>query len=105
MIVNGKVNQYIMRFIYQAVNQGKKLHILSRHSTDIYQDLKKYRIAENLFESIDVISLEDEKHRYINEEKSIFISDSFAERKKVHQNLGIAVFDVDMVESLIDWRV
>ena len=105
MIVNGKVNQDIMRFIYQAVNQGKKLHLFSRHSTDIYQDLKKYRIAEDLFESIDVISLEDEKHRYINEEKSIFIDDSFAERKKVHQNLGIAVFDVDMVESLIDWRV
>ena len=37
--------------------------------------------------------------------QAIFIDDSFAERRKVHQTLGIAVFDVDMVESLIDWRV
>lgn len=105
LIVNGKTNQDIMRFIYQAVNQGKKLHLLSKHSTDIFQDLKKHRIAENLFETIDVIAIDDEKYRYINEDKAIFIDDSFTERRKVHQTLGIAVFDVDMVESLIDWRV
>ena len=82
----------------------KKLHLLSKHATDIYQDLRKYRIAENLFDSIDVLAINDEKHRYINEEKAIFIDDSFAERKKVHEMLGIAVFDVDMVESLVDWK-
>lgn len=104
MIIDGKVNQDIMRFVYQAINQGKKLHLLSKHATDIYQDLRKYRIAENLFDSIDVLAINDEKHRYINEEKAIFIDDSFAERKKVHEMLGIAVFDVDMVESLVDWK-
>lgn len=105
MIVDGKVNQDLMRFVYQAVNQGKTLHLLSKHATDLRQDLREYRIAENLFATIDVLSAEDEKYRYIREKKAIFIDDSFAERKKVHQALGIAVFDVDMVESLIDWRV
>ena len=28
-----------------------------------------------------------------------------AERKKVHDESGIPVFDLDMVESLIDWRM
>jgi hypothetical protein len=41
----------------------------------------------------------------MKEKNAIFIDDSFAERKKVHDVLGIPVYDVDMVESLIDWRM
>ena len=41
----------------------------------------------------------------IMERDSIFIDDSFSERKKISKILGIPVFDVDMVESLIDRKV
>jgi hypothetical protein len=105
IIIKGSVNADIMKFIYQAKNSGKKIHIISRHDGNIFEDLKKYCISENLFESIVVISRDDEKFNYIQEKNAIFIDDSFAERKKVHDILGIPVFDVDMVESLIDRRM
>ena len=35
---------------------------------------------------------------------SIFIDDSFAERWRIHQGCGVPVFDLDMIESLLDWR-
>jgi hypothetical protein len=103
--LNGAVNPDVMRFIYQARNQGKQIHLLSKHAGDIHQDLQKCCISEALFQDITVLSAEDEKINYITEKSAIFIDDSFAERKKVHDNRGIAVFDVDMIESLIDWRV
>ena len=105
LTLGNKVNADIMRYVYQAVNSGKKIHLLSKHAGNLKEDLKKYHIAENLFEDITVIPIEDEKKNYINEKKAIFIDDSFAERKKVHDAIGIAVFDVDMVECLIDWRM
>ena len=105
LIINEKVNQDMMRFVYQSVNKGKKLHLLSKHSTDIYNDLARYKISERIFDEIKVLMPEEEKSDYIVGEKSIFIDDSFAERKRVHDKLGIPVFDLDMIESLIDWKV
>ena len=69
------------------------------------KDLETYHIDKGLFQSIIVIGNDEEKYNYIKEEKAIFIDDSFAERKKVKDKLGIPVFDVDMIESLIDWRM
>jgi hypothetical protein len=105
IILRGVVNPDVMRFIYQARNNGKKIHIISKHDRDIYKDMKQYCISESLFESITVISRENQKVNYMKEKNAIFIDDSFAERKKVHDVLGIPVYDVDMVESLIDWRM
>lgn len=105
IIIDGRVNNEIMAFIYQAINENKKIHIISKHENDLLIDLKKYRIAENLFESIVVIDKNDEKKNYITERRSIFIDDSFAERKSVSEALGIPVFDLDMIESLINYRV
>ena len=68
-------------------------------------DLNKLHIDSGLFCEIKVISRDNEKYNYIHGENAIFIDDSFAERKKVKDKLNIPVFDVDMIESLIDWRV
>lgn len=103
IIIDGKVNAYLMMFLYQAKNVGKKLVLLSRHATDIYVDLDKYNISRNLFDEIIVLSREEKKTDYITP-GSIFIDDSFAERKAVKDSCSVPVFDLDMVESLIDWR-
>lgn len=104
LIVDGVVNCDLIKFLYQSMNKGKKIHLLSKHSTDLTLDLQKYHIDAGIFEEIKVIEFNDEKYKYISEAESIFIDDSFAERKKVHDVLGLPVFDVDMIESLIDWR-
>ena len=105
LTLDGKVNPDVMRFVYQAVNAEKNIHLLRRHSTDLLMDLNKLHIDSGLFCEIKVISRDNEKYNYIHGENAIFIDDSFAERKKVKDKLNIPVFDVDMIESLIDWRV
>lgn len=104
LIIDNKVNTQLMSFIYQAINEDKIIHLLSRHEGNIHEDLKKYRISEELFEDITVLGEGDEKINYITEQSAIFIDDSFAERIKVASKRNIAVFDVDMVESLINYK-
>ena len=103
LIVRGKVNAKLMMFLYQAKNDGKNIILLTKHSSDIYQDLIASCIAEQLFDEIILLEKKDDKAPYIKDH-SIFIDDSFAERKRVHEAAGIPVFDLDMVESLLDWR-
>ena len=103
LIVRGKVNAFLMMFLYQAFNQGKRLCLLTRHSTDIFSDLEKACIPASLFSEIIRLDEAGAKTDYIAPD-SIFIDDSFSERKRVRDALGIPVFDLDMVESLIDWR-
>ncbi len=104
LVINDAVNIQLLAFIYQAYQCGKKIYILSKHIGDIYEDMKKRCISTELFEKIIVIDENDEKSNYISTEDSIFIDDSYAERIKIKNQIGIPVFDVDMVESLIDWR-
>jgi len=105
IIINGNVNNLLIAFLYQAAGKGKKIHLLTKHSGNLLQDLKKHKISENLFDSIDVIKPDEQKINYITEQSSIFIDDSFAERIKVKENKKIPVFDVDTIECLIDWRI
>ena len=104
LIVKNLVNTQLIMFLYQAKNAGKSIVLLTRHSTDIYEDLAKYCISEKLFDEIIHLKVaEDNKTDYIKP-NSIFIDDSFAERKRVHDKCHIPVFDLDMIESLLDWK-
>ena len=103
LTVRGKVNAALMMFLYQARNAGKKIVLLTKHSSDIARSLERCAISPLLF--CEIIQLEQgaDKTRYIRPD-SIFIDDSFAERKAVRERCGVPVFDLDMVESLLDWR-
>ncbi len=106
MIVRGKVNTVLMMFLYQAKNQGKRLHLLTKHpERPIREDLARYGIAETLFDEILHIPQDGSKSEYITDSSPIFIDDSFAERKRIRDSLCIPVFDLDMVESLLDWKL
>ena len=47
----------------------------------------------------------DDKSKYVSNKSSIFIDDSFAERRNILTKCNIPVFDLDMIESLIDWTI
>ena len=104
IVVKGKVNACLMMFLYQAKNDGKFISLLTRHSTNIYADLEKYCIPASMFDEIVRMDSTGKKTDYILPD-SIFIDDSFAERKRAAEACGVPVFDLDMVESLIDYRV
>ncbi len=103
--IDGMANKFLMMFLYQAINENKKIYLLSRHRDDIHLSLKRICINEDMFEKIIVISEEEKKSSYINSRRSIYIDDSFAERLDVSQNCGIPVFDCSEVEALIDWKM
>ena len=104
IIVNDMVNTNIMKFIYQSRNLNKKIILLSRHAQNIYNSLNKYSISKSLFDEIIIIGKDDNKSRYITNIDSVFIDDSFAERKEVFDTLHIPVFALDAVESLLLWK-
>lgn len=105
LIVNGRVNLQLLTFLYQAAENGKHIYLLSKHIGDIHEDLRHYRISPDIFEQIIIISHQEHKPDFIQHKPAIFIDDSFAERKRVRDAHNIPVYDLDMVESLIDWRI
>jgi len=105
LLCHGDANRYLLLLLYQAVGQGKLVHLLTRHDGDIRLALANAKIHPGLFATIRTLGWHEEKHQLIKPaEKAIFIDNAFAERKKVKDHTGIPVFDVDAVPSLLDWR-
>lgn len=104
LIVDGKVNPKLIHFLYQSKNEDKHLFLITKHKGDIYTSLHQRCIPSSLFNEIIHLKKDEHKFNYIKGKKSIFIDDSFNERKWVSEKLGIPVFDLDSLEALIDWR-
>jgi len=104
IIVNGTVNPQLMMFLYQSLNSGKEIYLITKHAGDINNSLDKYHVCSRMFTEIIHLKEGEEKRDYINPDKAIFIDDSFSERKKIKDAYDIPVFDLDMIECLLDWR-
>ena len=105
LIVNGKVNLNAIRFLYQCRNKHINVFLLSKHAKYIDATLEEFAISKSLFSAIFHLKQEDDKYKFINHPKSIFIDNAFMERKMVKEKLNIPVFDVDGIEFLLDWRI
>lgn len=104
IIVEKKVNELLMAFLYQCLNNDKKIILITKHIDNINETLLKYKISKDIFERIITLDKAAEKSDHILEHGAIFIDDSFSERKQIHDKLGVPCYDLDMIESLIDWR-
>ena len=105
LYLEDKVNIMALSFVYQCFNNGIPVILLTKHAKDIYDSLERFKISKDLFKEIIHIPNDRDKSEYIDAEGAIFIDDSFAERKNIHEKLNIPVYDLDMIESLIDWRM
>lgn len=99
---DGKVNIQTISFIYQCLNRNKKIILLTRHKEDIINSLKKYKIDVNIFDQIIDVPESKKKSEFISNKNSVFIDNSFNERSDVYNRCGIPVFDVDIVDTLIE---
>lgn len=99
LIVRGKVNADLIAFLYQCINNGVKIHLITRHKFNINDTLRKYKLS-NIFDEIIQFDDKSTKSSAIKSKDAIFIDDSFAERRQVYEELGIPVFDVHAVEVL-----
>lgn len=99
VIVDGKVNTEMVTAIYQFINNNKIIHLITKHKHNLYSTLKDFRL-EVLFDEIIHLEETDNKWKYIKHSNSIFIDDSFAERKEVKDNLNLPVFSPDMINFI-----
>ena len=105
LIVRDRVNFTVLRFIYQCIERGVRVTLLTRHETDVRQDMLKYRIFPGLFDGIVCIPRSEQKTDHVSpSEKALFIDDSFAERAAMSARFGIPALGVESVEALIDER-
>lgn len=101
LVTENSVNCDVIKFLYQCLNLGKKIVLLSRHKGNLIQDMKKYRL-EGIFDEIIHIEANRHKSDYINQENAIFIDDSYGERREVFLAKKIPVFDIHMIEALME---
>jgi carbamoylphosphate synthase large subunit len=102
IIVKSKINFPALKFVYQCIEQKKRVVLITRHEKDLNATLKEKRIASNLFDEIIHLKFDENKGECMMEEKNaIFVDNAFKERKLVKDKCGIPVFDVDAIQSLI----
>ncbi|MBQ7637852.1 MAG: ATP-grasp domain-containing protein [Clostridia bacterium] len=105
LIVKNRVNFTVLRFIYQCVERNIRVVLLTRHETDVREDMQEFRIFPGLFDEIICIPRSEKKIDHISpSENALFIDDSFAERDAVRRAFGVTALGVDAVEALIDER-
>jgi hypothetical protein len=102
LIVNDEVNTDAIRYIYHCHNKGIKTILITKHRLDLDETLNRFHLSRNMFDEVIHISMDDDKTKYMDPEKSIFIDNHFADRKHVQDKLNMPVFDVDAIDSLIE---
>ena len=99
IIVEKKINYKLIGKLYKFINEGKQIHLITKHQFKLTETLNKFKI-ENIFDTIIHLNKEDNKFEHIKYADSIFIDDSFQERKDVLDKLKIPVFGIDQVQAL-----
>ena len=97
---NDSINLDLIKFLYKCVNLRKRLVLLSKHDGNLRDELYRFRL-DHLFDEVIHIEQGAQKIDYIHNAKSIFIDDSYAERRLVKDKLHIPVFSPDMLDVLV----
>jgi carbamoyl-phosphate synthase large subunit len=103
LVVRGEVNTRLAPFLFQCLNERRRLVLITRHASDLQETLGRHRLG-GLWDEIVHITDGREKADHIREPDAILVDDSFRERRVARERLGIATFDSSMVELLIDDR-
>ncbi|MCI8938503.1 MAG: ATP-grasp domain-containing protein [Dorea sp.] len=93
-------NLEAVKFLYYCRNKKIKITLLSMHEGNLEEDLKHFGL-KHLFDKVIHITRKDSKAKYIDNQRSIFVDDSFTERKCVWEQKHIPVFSVDMIDCLM----
>jgi carbamoyl-phosphate synthase large subunit len=103
LVLDGEVNVNLVKLLYQCINKGVRVVLLTRHAADLETTLGKHRLT-GIFDKIIHVAHTEAKADHITESAAIFVDDSFSERKEVSSRLGIPTFDSSMIEMLFDER-
>ncbi len=104
LVTSNGVNTELVRFLYQCLNKGKRIELLTAHRGDIDAALRKWRLRE-LFDSIAHVKTGEAKSSHIHSRNALFIDDSFMEREKVRAATNAIVVDPCEIELFLDDKV
>jgi hypothetical protein len=96
LVVDGRVNSTLVGRLYEYINLGKNIYLITKHQGDLHEILLKYRLL-GLFDDIFHLKYEEEKYKQIKYLNAILIDDSYRERQDVRQHIGIPVFSADIL--------
>ena len=99
LVLNGKVNIDVVTLLFQYINRGIPVKLLTRHAGELPDILRKHRLS-GLFDDIIHLRNREPKSDKITERDAILIDDSYAERMEVHAKRGIPTFDCSMIELI-----
>jgi predicted ATP-grasp superfamily ATP-dependent carboligase len=99
LLLGNTINEDLIALLFNALNQQKKVVLITRHAGDLSKKLQELRIT-NIFDEIIHITNGEPKSKFIKDKNSIFIDDAFSERKEVSEILGIPCFAIDMIKGL-----
>ncbi|MDN3715957.1 ATP-grasp domain-containing protein [Vibrio breoganii] len=99
LIFGDKVNEDLAKLYFSAINEGKKIVLITRHAGNLKKKLDSLRL-QNFFDEIIHITDGTPKSEFIKCKNAIFIDDAFSERLDVHNNCKIPCFSVDMIKGL-----
>jgi hypothetical protein len=101
---DGGVNHRLLAVLYRFRGEGKKLHLVTRHSArhpdSAREALENRAISPELFDRILEIPEGGRKSGLIDRPDAIFIDDSHAERAEVADAREIPVFDINQILEL-----
>lgn len=102
---NGEYNTLAMMYLYQCLNKGVEIILITKHNGDLNEYLSHSSLPLSLFSEIIHLEEGELKYQHIDIQKNpIFIDNSFEERLSVRKHLDIPCFDVSNIECLLDWR-
>ena len=101
LIINEKLNTGLIKLIYQFINEKKKVILITKHKHNLKKTLERFRI-QDIFDNIIHLKADEEKVDFIKQADSVFIDDSFSERKKVYDRKKIPVFGTENFDVLLN---
>lgn len=105
IIVHGKINLDLIRYLYQCVNDNTPITLITKHCKTILEALKENKISESLFDKIIHLTTDQKKCDFIfPKDNALFIDDSYMERKQMQEKYNITAIGVDCIEILLDFR-
>ena len=100
LILRGQVNTDLVALVFQCLNRGCKVSLITRHAGDLTQTLARHRL-QGLFDEVIHLTVAERKSDHVQGAKAIFVDDSFCERLDVSKRCGIPTFDASMTEMLL----
>ena len=103
LILRGQVNTKLVRVLYQALNAGKWLGLVTRSRQDPEAILQRWRLR-NLFDEVIWLRQSEPKPPFLKRRPAVLIDDSFRERTAA-ADAGILALDCSSLDLLLDERV